>query len=89
MNKGELVSIIARTHGMSNIAATQALNVVLAYMADAMENGERVSLRGFGSFRVLDVAVKKGRNISTGECILVPAHRTVKFKAGRRLCAAL
>ena len=85
MNKKELVATIATTGGMSKAHAGRALNAVLTKMASAMENGERVTLSGFGSFRIVERATQKGRNPRTGESIIIPAHNSVKFKPGKNL----
>lgn len=86
MNKGELVASIAEAGGMTKAQAKKALNRVLGNMAEAMERGERVSLIGFGSFRVVERAAQKGRNPQTGQSITIPAHNVVKFKPGKKLC---
>lgn len=86
MNKGELVASIAEAGGMTKVRAELALNKVLANMVEAMEKGERVTLSGFGSFRVVERAAQKGRNPQTGQPIIIPAHNVVKFKPGKNLC---
>ena len=86
MNKGELVASIAESGGITKVRAERALNIVLQNMADAMERGERVTLAGFGSFRVVERAAQKGRNPQTGSTITIPAHNVVKFKPGKTLC---
>jgi len=58
---------------------------VLANLADAMEKGERVTLLGFGSFKVVERAEQKGRNPHTGQAMVIPAHNVVKFKPGKHL----
>jgi DNA-binding protein HU-beta len=87
MNKGELVASIAEANGMTKVQAEKALNRVLAKMAGAMEKGERVTLSGFGSFRVVERSEQKGRNPHTGKSIVIPAHNVVKFKPGKKLCS--
>ena len=87
MNKGELVASIAETGEMTKVAAGKALDSVLANMADAMKRGERVTLAGFGSFRVVERAEQKGRNPQTGQAIVIPAHNVVKFRPGKKLCS--
>lgn len=89
MNKGELVASIAAAGNMTKIRAEEVLNRVLANMAGAMEKGERVSIAGFGSFRVVERAEQKGRNPQTGQDITIPAHWVVKFKPGKHLCGRL
>lgn len=86
MNKGELVANIAEAGKMTKVQAELALNKVLANMADAMEKGERVTISGFGSFKVVDRAAQKGRNPQTGQTITIPARKVVKFKPGKNLC---
>ena len=85
MNKGELVATIAEAGNITKVRAEQALNIVLSNMAGAMEKGERVTLSGFGSFRVVQRAAQKGRNPQTGQPIVIPAHNVVKFKPGKNL----
>ena len=87
MNKGELVASIAETGDMTKVAAGKALDSVLANMAEAMKRGERVTLAGFGSFRVVERAEQKGRNPQTGQAIIIPAHNVVKFRPGKKLCS--
>lgn len=89
MNKGELVATIAEVGGITKVQAEQALNRVLTNMVDAMEKGERVTLSGFGSFRVVERAAQKGRNPQNGQSIVIPAHNVVKFKPGKHLCLRL
>ena len=87
MNKGRLIADIAESAGMTKVAAGHALDRVLAHMAEAMERGERVTLSGFGSFRVVERAEQKGRNPQTGQALTIPAHNVVKFKPGKKLCS--
>lgn len=87
MNKSELVATIAEVGNMTKIRAQLVLNTVLANMAGAMEKGERVTLSGFGSFRVVERASQKGRNPHTGQSIVIPAHNVVKFRPGKNLCS--
>jgi DNA-binding protein HU-beta len=89
MNKGKLVATIADVGGMSKAQAEHALNRVLTNIADAIEKGERVSLIGFGSFKVVERAEQKGRNPNTGKSIIIPAHNVVKFKPAKMLCDKL
>jgi DNA-binding protein HU-beta len=87
MNKGELITSIAESQNVSRAEAGKALDVFLANMVDAMKKGDRVTLVGFGSFRVVQRAAQKGRNPRTGQSLEIPAHNVVKFKPGKRLYA--
>ena len=86
MNKGELIATIAEAGGITRGRAELILNKVLSNVANAMEKGERVTLSGFGSFKVVEKAAQKGRNPQTGQSIVIPAHNVVKFKPGKHLC---
>jgi len=85
MNKGELVATIAQLQGITKVQAESALSSILNKMASAMCNGERVTLSGFGTFRVVERAEQRGRNPQTGERLTIPAHKVVKFKTGKNL----
>ena len=86
MNKGELIASIAEAGGITRVRAELVLNKVLSNVTKAMEKGERVTLSGFGSFKVIEKAAQKGRNPQTGQAIVIPAHNVVKFKPGKHLC---
>ena len=77
----------AESQNVSRAEAGKALDVFLANMVDAMKKGDRVTLVGFGSFRVVKRAAQKGRNPRTGQSLEIPAHNVVKFKPGKRLYA--
>ncbi len=85
MNKGELIANIAEAGKMSRVDARKALETVIANMTKAMKSGEKVTLSGFGSFKVLDRLAQKGRNPRTGQVIEIPARRVVKFKPAKKL----
>ncbi len=85
MNKAELIAAVARSADTTKVEAEMALNGVLKNMVKAMIEGEKVSLLGFGTFSVVDRVEKKGRNPQTGQDIIIPAHKAVKFKPGKVL----
>lgn len=85
MNKGEFVETISQNSGVSKAVACRALDCVLANMANAMKNGEKVTLNGFGSFQVMDRKAHRGRNPQTGKAITIPARKIVKFRPAGKL----
>lgn len=89
MNKSDLVASIAKAANISKMAAERGLNSMLNTMAEAMEDGERVTLVGFGSFAVVDRAPRLGRNPKTGEKVAIPPRRGVKFRPGKDLARKL
>ena len=85
MNKAELVSAIAANSGLTKKDSEIALNGILASIEEALKNGEKVSLLGFGSFGVKDRAARTGTNPQTQEKINMPAKKAPVFKAGKVL----
>ncbi len=85
MNKSDLVKSIAGAAQISRVAAEKGLNGLLSSMAEAMEEGERVTLVGFGSFSIVKRAKRLGRNPKTGEVIPIPPRKVVKFRPGKDL----
>ena len=61
------------------------VNVTLNTIGEILQRGDDLIIPGFGSFKVQDVKARKGRNIQTGEIIKIPAHKKVKFSAGKDL----
>ena len=85
MNKTDLIKSIARSAQISKVAAEKGLNGMISTMAEAMEEGERVTLVGFGSFSIVERAPRLGRNPKTGESVPIPPRRAVKFRPGKEL----
>lgn len=85
MNKSDLVKSMASAARISRRAAEKGLNGLLSSMAEAMEEGERVTLVGFGSFSIVRRAKRLGRNPKTGEVIPIPSRKVVKFRPGKDL----
>lgn len=89
MTKAELVTIISQDTGFTKVDSEKALGSVLGGIESALQNGESVTLVGFGTFSVGERAARKGRNPKTGEEIDIPAKRAVKFKAGKGLNSSI
>ncbi|MBN2524183.1 MAG: HU family DNA-binding protein [Bacteroidales bacterium] len=85
MNKGELISAIAASAGLTKADSEKALNAITASISKSLKKGERVGLVGFGSFSVSQRAKRTGRNPQTGKEITIPAKKVVKFKPGADL----
>ena len=85
MNKAELIDAMAHRSGLSKADAKKALDAFTSATGNALGNGERVALVGFGSFTVSERSARKGRNPRTGEEINIAAKKVVKFKAGADL----
>ena len=89
MNKTELVSAMAERLGASKKHSEEALTVALDLITEALAEGERVQLVGFGSFEVRERAPRIGRNPRTKEEVTIPASKAVQFKSGKVLKRAV
>ena len=85
MNKTELVGAVAEKTGLTRKDSEKALTAVLDSITEAMKNGEKVQLIGFGVFETKERAARTGRNPRTKETIEIPASRIPQFKAGKAL----
>lgn len=89
MNKTELISAIAEGAGLSKADAKKALDVTLSTIANAMKEGDKVALIGFGTFAVTERPAREGINPATKAKIQIPAKKVMKFKAGSELADSL
>ena len=85
MNKTELVANVAEKAGLSKKDAEKALGAVIESIEEALVEGDKVQLIGFGTFEVKDRAARTGRNPQTGKEIDIPASKSPVFKAGKAL----
>jgi len=89
MNKSDLIDAIAANSGLSKADAGRALDGLTAAVTKALKGGGSVSLVGFGTFSKGRRKARKGRNPQTGAEIKIKASTVVKFKAGKKLKAAV
>ena len=85
MNKTELVNAVAAKAEMSKKDADKAVAAVLGAIEEALVNGDKVQLIGFGTFEVKERAARTGHNPATGESIEIAASKVPSFKAGAAL----
>ncbi|GAB4111529.1 MAG: integration host factor subunit beta [Acidobacteriota bacterium] len=85
MTKAELVDGVSRSSGLSKKDAEVIVQTVLDSIIDSLQRGEKVELRGFGSFRLRERSPRQGRNPKTGERVHVPAKKVPYFKPGKEL----
>ena len=84
-NKAELIEKVAAATDLTKKDATLAVDAVFSSIQEALANGEKVQLIGFGNFEVRTRAERKGRNPQTGEEIEIAASKVPAFKAGKAL----
>ena len=85
MTKADLITKIAEKSELSKKDSEKALNAVIAAITDALTEGDKVQLTGFGTFEVRDKKEKEAINPRTKEKIKVPARKSPAFKAGKAL----
>lgn len=83
MNKLELVTNMAEKAGLTKKETEVALKAFIETVEEALSNGEKVQLVGFGTFETRERAARKGRNPRTKEEIDIPASKAPVFKAGK------
>lgn len=85
MTKTELISAVAEKTGFTKKNAETAVNEVIATITEALANGEKVSIVGFGTFEVRDRKEKQVINPQTKKKMIAPASKAPAFKAGQAL----
>ena len=85
MNKTELIAAVAEKADLSKKDAEAAITATVDAITEALTQGEKVQLVGFGSFEVKTRAARVGRNPRTGEEIPISEAKVPVFKAGKAL----
>ena len=85
MNKSQLIERIAKEEGITIKNAASVVNVVFDSMSESLAKGDRVEIRGFGSFKVKSYNSYQGRNPKTGEIIQVKEKKLPYFKVGKEM----
>lgn len=85
MNKAELINAVAAAAEVSKKDAEAVITATLDTITEALKEGEKVQLVGFGSFEVRQRAARTGRNPKTNDMIEIPASVVPIFKAGKVL----
>ena len=85
MNKSELVTAMAEKSRLSKKDCEAALDAFVAAIGDALKNGEKVQLVGFGAFDVKERAARTARNPRTNEPVNILASKLPTFKPGKAL----
>ena len=85
MTKADLIAEVSRSAELSKKDAENIVNVFLDRIVDALKEGEKIELRGFGSFKLRKRNSRIGRNPRTSEAVQVPAKKVPYFKPGKDL----
>jgi len=85
MTKADLIDEVSKVSSLTKKETETIVNTVFDNITDALSKGDKVELRGFGSFRIRHRNSRKGRNPKTGSSVDVPQKRVPFFKVGKRL----
>jgi DNA-binding protein HU-beta len=89
MTKTNLIDHVAEATKGTKKETEQLIDAVLASITDALVKGEKIDLRGFGSFQVSGKKERQGRNPRTGETITIAARNVAVFKSSKELSGRL
>ncbi len=84
-DRQHLIDIIKSGTGCTAVAARETMIAFLGTISTSLKKNQRFQLAGFGTFRVVKRAARRGVNPRTGEAIKIKASKSVRFKAGRTL----
>ncbi len=85
MTKADLVEEVAKATDMTKKDSEKLVEIVFDSIIESLKKGDKIELRGFGSFRVRQRGSRRGRNPKTGAPVSVPAKRVAYFKPGKEL----
>lgn len=85
MKKSEMIEVLSSKTGLSKADAEKMFNATFNLVKEELAKGNKVSVAGFGTFKISERAAREGRNPQTGETIQIAASKSVSFKAGTEL----
>ncbi len=86
MTKSELIDRVVQSHSMLNVKISEiVVNTVFDSIEDALKSGDKVEIRGFGSFTIRERLGREARNPKSGEVVRIPSKKTPFFKTGKEL----
>ena len=85
MTKSDLITLVATKNNLTEVNATRIVNLIFDGFKDALAKGDRIEIRGFGSFVMREYKNYRGRNPKTGKVVEVKPKRLPYFKVGKEL----
>jgi len=85
MTKSDLITLLATKENLTEVNATRIVNLIFDGFKDALVKGDRIEIRGFGSFVMREYGSYTGRNPRTGKDVDVKPKRAPYFKVGKEL----
>lgn len=84
MTKEQFANRMAKNGGIKKIEADRYVNLFINTLLECLKEEGKVKFQGFGKFEVKDTKERVGRNPKNGNTCIIPKHKAVKFKAGKR-----
>tara|TARA_B100002019_G_C21206810_1_gene567138 strand:- start:869 stop:1141 length:273 start_codon:yes stop_codon:yes gene_type:complete len=85
MNKAQLLSQLSEQSGVTKKDAESVLEALTSVVSESLKSGDKVSIAGFGTFKVRENSARTGRNPQTGESIQIAASKSASFKPSKQL----
>ena len=85
MTKSDLITLLATKENLTEVNATRIVNLIFDGFKDTLVKGDRIEIRGFGSFAIREYNTYTGRNPKTGKEVEVKPKRLPYFKVGKEL----
>ena len=85
MKKSDLIVMLSEKEGLREKEAFDIINLVFSGFTDALRKGDRIEIRGFGSFTIRDYPPYLGKNPKTGQRVKVGPKKLPYFKVGKEL----
>ena len=85
MNKKELVRVAAKESGLTQVKVKKVVDTFIKVANEALSSGNEIKLKNFGTFRLVDLKARKGRNPQNGEPLQIDAKTVVRFRAGKEV----
>ena len=82
LNKKELIDVMQRFSGKTKKELEENIDIFMSVVKQELSKGNKINLRGFGSFEIVERAERIGRNPKTGESAIITARKLPKFKPG-------
>ena len=89
MKRSELIDELYNSGNLPHTTVSDAVDCILATLSESLSRGQRIEIRGFGSFKVKERPARLARNPKTGENLPIDKKTKVAFKASGLLCARL
>ena len=85
MNKSDIINIVSRQTNINKTDTRKIVRVIFETISTALGNGDKITIIGFGSFKPVERAARKGRHPQTREIIQIKAKTTIKFRPSKHL----